>query len=716
MKRIAIYGKGGIGKSTISSNLTAALSEKEIKVLQIGCDPKHDSTRLLEGGVDSHTVLDYLKNSVPGDRKLGDIIGQGYKGCLCVEAGGPEPGIGCAGRGIISAFDLLHELGLDSIDLDVIIYDVLGDVVCGGFAVPLRNDYADTVYVVTSGEFMSIYAANNILRGTANYNPNRIGGIIFNSRGEDEELERVKRFSDAVGIPIIAKFSRSRTFMEAEQIGKTVVEAFPKSELHKAFSELSDHVMNGKKYTARYLNEQELEKVVLGKTTTTKKLIKTDIGKTVTPVPKQPYTSRNVERKEELHGCAFAGAATVTDSVTGLTTVLHSPRNCAQFAFQMSSNAVRRSYIMKDKPIKGFLEPDIECTDMSESTMIFGGNSKLEETFDRLIKTGKNNFALITSCTSGIIGDDAEGISRNTESKYPGVKILNLIEDGNVKGDFMQGVIDASIGLMRSYSIKDLPKTRSVNIVGIKTISTNCISNNSKTEKLLDMIGIRINCNCIGNTDIESIKSMTAADLNILISPDRFALMLQDFMQNEYQMDFTKNVVRPGLKGTEMWLMEIAEYFGVRERAEQTMTEIKNAYSDRLALMKDDLIGQSVYIMSLHKDIDWILETIKMAGMNIKRVVVLDRSDYFNDYNTINDYPEIEFVKDFNIPEMLKDIEEKEPDLLLTQSHVELKKNIRQSYIPLVPDIGPYTGLDFAESWIRADKAPKREEWRNDVI
>ncbi len=138
-RKIAIYGKGGIGKSTVSSNLTAALSDMGVKVLQIGCDPKHDSTRALIGGTVQNTVLDYLKDVRPEDRRLEDVVSCGYKGALCVEAGGPEPGVGCAGRGIISAFDLLERLGSGTIDADITLYDVLGDVVCGGFAVPLRN-------------------------------------------------------------------------------------------------------------------------------------------------------------------------------------------------------------------------------------------------------------------------------------------------------------------------------------------------------------------------------------------------------------------------------------------------------------------------------------------------------------------------------------------------------------------------------------------------
>ena len=313
-RKIAIYGKGGIGKSTVSSNLTAALSDMGIKVLQIGCDPKHDSTRALIGGTVQNTVLDYLKEVRPEDRKLGDVVSEGYKGCLCVEAGGPEPGVGCAGRGIITAFDLLERLGSGEVDSDITLYDVLGDVVCGGFAVPLRNDYADTVYIVTSGEFMAIYAANNILRGTANYNPDRIGGIIFNSRGDPEEDSRVERFSEAVGIPIVARIPRSPIFMEAEQRGATVIEAFPDSEIAGTFRNLAHAVIEGKRYHARFLSENELEKLILGRETAKKeKPVHRELN--VTGTEFRPYTSKNTAYDEPIHGCAFSGASSVCTSV-----------------------------------------------------------------------------------------------------------------------------------------------------------------------------------------------------------------------------------------------------------------------------------------------------------------------------------------------------------------------------------------------------------------
>ena len=310
MVKVAVYGKGGIGKSTMSANITAALSDKGLKVLQIGCDPKHDSTRLLLNGELPTTILEYLKQTPEAERSLNEVISVGYKGCLCAESGGPEPGVGCAGRGIISAFNLLSSLGIDSIKKDVTLYDVLGDVVCGGFAVPIRNEYADRIFIVSSGEFMSIYAANNILKGVSNYDPDRIGGIIFNSRGGPEEPGRIARFSEAVGIPIVATFDRSKLFAEAEENGKTVVEMFPDSREAETFGGLCDTILNGELHTARYLPESELESVVLGRSVVhpveiqTKALesVKTEI------MPKKRYTSRTVETHEIYTGCAFAGA------------------------------------------------------------------------------------------------------------------------------------------------------------------------------------------------------------------------------------------------------------------------------------------------------------------------------------------------------------------------------------------------------------------------
>ena len=162
-KQVAIYGKGGIGKSTMSSNISAALASLGKKVMQIGCDPKKDSVKLLLGGKKIISVLEYLQDHDEIEN-VDDIVKVGFSGVKCVESGGPEPGVGCAGRGIILSIDTLKELGAFDWNNDYIVYDVLGDVVCGGFAVPIREGYAKEIYLVASGEFMSVFAANNICK------------------------------------------------------------------------------------------------------------------------------------------------------------------------------------------------------------------------------------------------------------------------------------------------------------------------------------------------------------------------------------------------------------------------------------------------------------------------------------------------------------------------------------------------------------------------
>lgn len=243
MKKIAVYGKGGIGKSTIVSNLSAALAGRGLRVMQIGCDPKADSTLLLRHGEPLPTVLETVRRKKDAFA-LEEITRVGYGGVICVEAGGPIPGLGCAGRGIITALEKLAAKGAYEVFApDVVFYDVLGDVVCGGFSMPMRSGYAQEVLIVTSGENMSIYAAANIAMAIDNFKGRGyagLGGLILNRRNVKDEEAKVQALCGDLHTSVIGRIDRSDLVTDAEERKKTVVEAFPDSELAMAFCRLAD--------------------------------------------------------------------------------------------------------------------------------------------------------------------------------------------------------------------------------------------------------------------------------------------------------------------------------------------------------------------------------------------------------------------------------------------------------------------------------------------
>ncbi len=251
MLKIAIYGKGGIGKSTITSNLAAAFSSLGKKVIQIGCDPKADSTINLLGGEPLRPVMNYMREMDEEPEKIEDIAKVGFGGILCIETGGPTPGLGCAGRGIITTFTILHELRLfETYNPDVVIYDVLGDVVCGGFAAPIREGYAEKVLIVTSGEKMALYAANNINSAVNNFKDREyatVEGLILNHRNVENETKKVQEFADKVGLKIVGEIPRSQEINDFEDKGMTVIEGDINSDISKIFLDLAQKLLKDEK-------------------------------------------------------------------------------------------------------------------------------------------------------------------------------------------------------------------------------------------------------------------------------------------------------------------------------------------------------------------------------------------------------------------------------------------------------------------------------------
>lgn len=248
MKKIAIYGKGGIGKSTFTSSLSAALANRGYKVLQIGCDPKADSTANLLGGEELTPVLNWLRDHDGEYPELADISKVGYKGVVCIECGGPTPGIGCAGRGIITTFKLLEELeAIETFEPDFVLYDVLGDVVCGGFAAPIRDGYAENVIIVTSGEKMALFAARNIALAVDSFKDRdyaKLFGVVLNRRNVENEEELVTSFAKDAEIPIIGDVPRDAVVQESENQNKTPIEFAPDSDFAKAVESVADQIVS----------------------------------------------------------------------------------------------------------------------------------------------------------------------------------------------------------------------------------------------------------------------------------------------------------------------------------------------------------------------------------------------------------------------------------------------------------------------------------------
>jgi len=268
MRKIAIYGKGGIGKSTTTQNTVAGLATLGKKVMVVGCDPKADSTRLLLGGLQQKTVLDTLREEGE-DVELEDILKPGFKGTMCTESGGPEPGVGCAGRGIITSINLLEQLGAykDDKNLDYVFYDVLGDVVCGGFAMPIREGKAQEIYIVVSGEMMAMYAANNICKGIVKFAEAggvRLGGLICNSRKVDREEDLINALAERLGTKMIHFVPRENQVQRAELNRKTVIDFSPEHPQANEYLSLASKIQDNTDYVIpNPLPIEELESLLV---------------------------------------------------------------------------------------------------------------------------------------------------------------------------------------------------------------------------------------------------------------------------------------------------------------------------------------------------------------------------------------------------------------------------------------------------------------------
>ena len=727
---IAIYGKGGIGKSTIAANLSAALSISGKRVLQIGCDPKHDSTRLLLGRQSIVPALDYMRVTNPQDYSIDEILYKGYNDIACIEAGGPEPGVGCAGRGIISMFELLGQFGLKH-QYDTILYDVLGDVVCGGFAVPIRREYADTIILVTSGEFMALYAANNILRGVQNYNTGvpRVAGIILNRRGVADELGRVDRFAKAVGLPIIADIPRSDAIAKAETKNMTLEQCKQDCIEMRMFRTLAQSIVSGlEKFEAKPLDDDALESSVLAGAAMVMPFAKPSAAEAKIPkslisdVPhslhreakaeKQTrYLSKNIIRSEPLHGCAFNGAMTMSSQIKDAVILAHAPKSCVFISYQTMSSTGRRRLFERGALLSSSIAPNIDSTDMGEREMVFGGMEKLEEKIQSIKEKKPKAIIVISACPSGIIGDDIDRVRELGDKETP---VFTLKTDGNLVGDYLQGMLMSYTELARQVIDRGVkPEPDVVNIVFEKVISKNTSDNFAVIESYLSQMGVKVNCRFLSDTSYDSLVNFKCASLNLPGFLDYTGKILKDFFESEFGSKFFDMQFPVGYKETEQWLRELGAYFGKEQIAQQIIGRSYAEYEREMSKLRDVMSGKRLMIMTYNHELDWLLGAAMDAGIEIVKLGILNFSQD-EGFRTGLKLP-VKAEENYNVDNRNADIRKHKPDILLTNYTSAAADNVTLAdTIPMAPAVGFFTGLEMIKRWAGMMGINRKGDWERD--
>ena len=747
MKQIAVYGKGGIGKSTLSANISAALSLNNKRILQIGCDPKHDSTKLLMRGLSIPTVLDYIKTKSPLEYRKSDILFEGFGKIGCIEAGGPKPGVGCAGRGIITAFELLETLHIKD-NYDMIVYDVLGDVVCGGFAVPIRREYSDSIFIVTSGEYMSLYAANNILRGIQNYDENRprLLGILYNSRNVKNEDDRVYKFAEAVKLPVFARIPRDDIFARAEKANVTVLELTQNEENPVAdiFKDIAKRICEGTEhFAADPLTDDELETLILSNEGAI-----TKASHSATSSPKQeedtpscscesaepceactgisscqeestsdydaPYLSKNVIRDEPLHGCAFNGAMTMSSNLKDAVILAHSPKSCTYLSIQTISSAGRRTLFERGNILPSSLIPNVLSTDMSETDMVFGGSENLLSKVKSVLnsQTPPPAIVIVSSCPSGIIGDDIDdALSLSTER----TKIVTVKAEGNLTGDYLQGMLMAYTSLAKQIIDRSVEKReRTVNIVFEKVVARNTEMNFQRLKAFLARMNISVNCRFLCNTSYASLRDFCSAELNLLAYRDYTGKILEDFFIKEYGASFFEKQFPIGFKETSDWLLALGKRFDASDEAKSIISENEIIYQNRIKSVRPKLKGKKLMIITYNHELDWILNAALDCDMKIVKICVLNFSQDEGFRSSLSEIDGIEVVENYDKDERSSDIKRLKPDIILSNYEPVSEQSCITDTIPMCPDNGFFTGLEMVERWSRLFSKSKEGEWLND--
>ncbi len=625
MDRIAVYGKGGIGKSTVTSNLSFSLSRKGLKVLQVGCDPKCDSTRPLLHGRMQTTVTEYMRAVPPSRRRLDDIVRKGSGGILCVEAGGPSPGVGCAGKGIVGMFSTLERMDWNSLNTDITLFDVLGDVVCGGFAVPMRPEHSDSILIVTSGEYMSLFAANNIMKGSLQFEDGhgRVAGLVLNRRGLEDEDSIVERFSETTGVPVICRLDRSDLFRQSEAEGCTVSEIFPESEASHAFEDLADLIMKmsaSDLSSPTPLTDSQLDALYSGKAIGKGEFVP-EAGRTV---PKAGDSIPVLAPRRIGKGpvSAVLEAAKVTD----IPVVIHGTPSCGYTMLKEVSDE-RIDHIISDPEAFVSSGGNIVCTGITPAGSAFGGTDALRSTLESLI-TDHDVVLVVSTCLPGMIGDDCTRIISDIEKERTGKRIL-FVDANRVDSGF-----DAHIEVIRALAglvdPGNVPIEGYVNIIDDSFIGFDKGSNRRYLGSLLSRMDMMLGPGFLSDCSVGEIIGMRRYGTAVLCEDTRDNRIVRDILMQR-GIRFMDRPLPKGLSQTVEWIKELASLSGREDAIDRTVDSIEREYRDHISGFEDNLSGRSAAILSWRPSSDiWIKEALEDCGC---RVSIHSLSGSDNDYD-----------------------------------------------------------------------------------
>jgi nitrogenase iron protein NifH len=733
LRAIAFYGKGGIGKSTTLSNVIAALSSKGKKVLQIGCDPKHDSTRLLLGGFTQTTVLEQLNTT--GAVSLESVMLTGYNGVKCIESGGPEPGVGCAGRGIIQTLQLLRDQGLDTKQFDYVFFDVLGDVVCGGFGVPMREGYTDEVYIVTSGEIASLYAANNIAKGLLRFSTRhgKLAGIIGNERGTRNEREVIRAFAERIGTEMVAFIPRSELVSTGELYSKTVLEFASDTDLANVYRSIAYYIESHKNpVTPKPFSSVELDKffrefcynstaVSVKPAATAPKAPafsqppKTAPSATAAVSVQKPVCSpcgakadfTVTKNRDPVQGCSLTGAYNVVSQIKDAVALMYSPQGCSYISFCTHLN--QSSFVYSDSRYI----PNLLCTNMRETDVIFGGTKSLEETLHGLQERfPQKTVFVITSCPAGVIGDDVDAVVNLLSTAKQ--RIIHVPSDGVLGGDFYSGMYNAYRLIAKDFIDSTVcPQDDTVNLVGEQTLATTADVNFLALNQILEALNIKINCRFIRHTNLADIRNFKKAKINIPFNYEPTVLDLTSFLNAAYGTETLDAPVPIGFEQTSEFVNAVAKRFGKEALAEKFIKEAKTSYERQMVSLKKFFAGKKTLIFnSFGSNIDWLISTLLDLKVDIAKICVSNLF-YLKQRDSLK-YVNLKFETNYPVEKYGEAVSEIRPDFVLTAGASGMFNNVPGDTFPVTPTYGFYSGLDYAKKLQLKLQIPFHEGWRQD--